>query len=248
MNLSLGIGCLLLLALPTHAESTPSDQVGADKAALAPLQAYVGSWKGVGQPRRGSSQGAWTEQAQWAWKFEAGRASLVFETPEGKYFSSGKLLPGDEQSTFVLMVQRRDTEGEMRFLGEIDKNGQLVLLSKSDSAPDEPARISIRTVADDDRMLVLYEKRLPGDGRFARLAEVGYTRRDASFAKGSGGPECVVTGGLGTIEVSYQGKKYFVCCTGCRDLFNDDPEGVLADYRDRKAAEREKSKRPAPAK
>jgi len=28
-----------------------------------------------------------------------------------------------------------------------------------------------------------------------------------------------------------------VCCTGCRDLFRQDPERVLADYRQRKAEE-----------
>ncbi|MGH7134575.1 MAG: YHS domain-containing protein [Pirellulales bacterium] len=47
---------------------------------------------------------------------------------------------------------------------------------------------------------------------------------------------------MGTIAVEYQGKKYYVCCTGCRDLFNDDPEGVLAEFCERKAAEREKAK------
>lgn len=248
MDIALGMLGSILLAMVAVGDAATSEQISSDKAALAPLQAYVGSWRGVGQPRRGSNQGAWTEKSEWLWNFADGRAALVLEAADGKYFASGKLLPGKGEGTFELTLRRRDTSEESQFFGRIDKNGQLVLLSKSDAAPDEPARITIRLVADDDRMLVLYEKRLPGDDRFARLAEVGYTRRDASFAKGSGEPECVVTGGLGTIEVSYQGKKYFVCCTGCRDLFNDDAEGVLADYRDRKAAEREKSKRPAPAK
>jgi YHS domain-containing protein len=38
--------------------------------------------------------------------------------------------------------------------------------------------------------------------------------------------------------VEYQGKKYYVCCTGCRDLFNDDPAGGLEEYRQRKAAKK----------
>ena len=33
-----------------------------------------------------------------------------------------------------------------------------------------------------------------------------------------------MTGGASTITVSYQGKSYPVCCTGCRDEFNDNPE------------------------
>jgi YHS domain-containing protein len=83
----------------------------------------------------------------------------------------------------------------------------------------------------------LYEKRI-GANSFGRLAEVGYTRKGSSFGKGGSGPECVVTGGYGTMKVEHAGKTYYVCCTGCRDLFNADPEGVLAEYRERKAQER----------
>jgi hypothetical protein len=77
-----------------------------------------------------------------------------------------------------------------------------------------------------------------GRDSYARLAEVGSTRKGRSFAKAvASGPECVVTGGLGTIAVEYLGRTYYVCCTGCRDLFREDPERVLAEYRERKAAE-----------
>ena len=66
--------------------------------------------------------------------------------------------------------------------------------------------------------------------------------RSATRARGSPSPEdesyplCVVTEGRGTIQVSYKGKTYWVCCTGCRDLFKDHPERVLAE-----AAAREKA-------
>ncbi len=65
----------------------------------------------------------------------------------------------------------------------------------------------------------------------------GYTREGVAFAAGESYPLCVVTEGRGTIQVSYRGKAYWVCCSGCRDLFNDDPESVLAE-----AAAREKAK------
>ena len=32
------------------------------------------------------------------------------------------------------------------------------------------------------------------------------------------------------MPVMHKGKTYYVCCTGCRDAFNDDPEGILAEY------------------
>ena len=69
------------------------------------------------------------------------------------------------------------------------------------------------------------------------LGEVGYTRERAAFAAAESYPLCVATEGRGTIQVSYKGKTYWVCCSGCRDLFNDDPESVHAE-----AAAREKAR------
>ena len=39
------------------------------------------------------------------------------------------------------------------------------------------------------------------------------------------------------MQVSYKGKTYHVCCSGCKDLFNENPEAILAE-----AAERQKAK------
>ncbi|MGD9721018.1 MAG: hypothetical protein AB7O59_03070 [Pirellulales bacterium] len=226
------------------------DRVAADKRALAALQAYVGSWRGVGQVRRGSSRGAWTETSEWAWHFAKGRAELIAELHDAQYFSQLRLAAADEAGQFTLFAKpavaagaKSAEAGEVQFAGTL-KDGALVMVAEN-AATDRPARVSIRLVAGGDRMVVLYEKRLGAD-LYARLGEVGSTRKGSSFATAAAsGPECVVTGGLGTIAVEYQGKKYFVCCTGCRDLFNDDPAGVLADYRQRKAAEKAEKARQA---
>ncbi|HVC98033.1 MAG TPA: hypothetical protein VND64_30460, partial [Pirellulales bacterium] len=221
--------CLWFVAADGQPRAADSDHVRADKAALARLQAYVGGWKGVGQLRRGSTQGAWTEQADWAWKFADGRASLVFEALKGKYHTSGRIVPCEESGEFELVATRPDGETLDRFTGRVADDGQLVLSVVDDIPPgdtttgasgvvkggsaanssdqaDAVSRISIRTVAEGHRLLVLYERRVAGGDRYTRIAEVGYTRVGSSFAKGSGQPECVVTGGLGTIKVTYQGK------------------------------------------
>ena len=57
-----------------------------------------------------------------------------------------------------------------------------------------------------------------------------------TFAAGESYPLCIVTEGRGTIQVSYKGKTYWVCCSGCRDLFNDKPESVLAEAAARQKA------------
>lgn len=212
----------------------------ADKQALSVLQPYVGGWRGVGQPKRGSNAGAWTERADWAWEFSAEAAALVFSAPEGKVYIAGKLLRGDEEGAFQFQGTLPDGETIERFGGRVNDEGRLVLESAEDAIPDgRPARVSFRLVADGDRLLVLYERRRGAADNFTRLAEVGYTRQGSGFGQGGGGPECVVTGGYGTMTVEYQGQTYYVCCTGCRDLFQEDPEGVLEEYRERKQRERE---------
>jgi YHS domain-containing protein len=46
-------------------------------------------------------------------------------------------------------------------------------------------------------------------------------------------PECVVTGGKGTIPIAYKGQTYYVCCSGCKRAFDENPEKILAEYRER---------------
>ena len=217
-----------------------------DKKALSALQAYVGEWRGVGQLKRGSSQGAWTEESEWAWHFEKGRGELLGQLAGDKYYLQLQLQTGEKPGQFVLLATPTESGSDdakpaiEQFNGSrID--GALVLSAKYPKE-DRPARVSIRLVAGGDRMLVLYEKRL-GE-TYTRLAEVGSTRKGSSFAQSVvSGPECVVTGGLGKIMVEHKGQKYYVCCTGCRDLFLDDPEAVLEEYHERKVAERaEKNK------
>ena len=35
---------------------------------------------------------------------------------------------------------------------------------------------------------------------------------------------CIISEGLGTMEVTYKGRSYWVCCTGCKAAFEEDPE------------------------
>jgi hypothetical protein len=228
----------MVLAASTSAAAEEPVRRG-DREALAPLQTYVGQWRGVGQVKRGSTRGAWTEQSQWAWHFDQGRAELVAEVKDGKFYRQLRVQPGEKPGQLVLLAAAAGSETKPeRFTGALEE-GALRVTAEQPTA-EGPARISIRLVAGGDRMAVLYEKRL-GEGSYGRLAEVGSTREGGSFAAGAAsGPECVVTGGLGEIAVEHNGKTYYVCCSGCRDLFLEDPDGVLKEYRERKASERAK--------
>jgi hypothetical protein len=230
--------CFLMIALAGGLRGARADesQIAADKVALQPLQAFVGEWKGVGLPKRGSNQGAWSVTSDWAWRFAEGRAELVATLTRDKYFERLQVRPGKNAGELVVLATPPQGAPPVEFSGAM-QDGTLTATTTA-PAGEGPARLTIRLVAGGDRMLVLVEKRLSDDA-FRRLAEIGSTRKGSSFAKNAAsGPECVVTGGLGTIAVEHEGKTYFVCCGGCRDLFNEDPAGVLADYRERKKAER----------
>lgn len=209
----------------------------AEKAALLELQEFVGGWRGAGQVKRGSTEGAWVEKGDWAWKFTADSAALEWKSGDGKYVRAATLRPGDKRGEFLLEARGEDPETTWRYSGTRQPDGQLVLQAAQVPA-GQPERITLRTVARGDRLVALFERKSSiGDG-FSRLGEVGYTRQGSQFGKGVSFPECVVTGGYGSMTVTFEGKSYPVCCTGCRDIFQMDPAGTLAEYHARKKAER----------
>src|SRR5262249_7520975 len=70
----------------------------------------------------------------------------------------------------------------------------------------------------------------PGAPQFKVAVETGQTKEGEAFAAGSSAadlPKCVVTGGAATLTVSYQGKTYPLCCSGCRDEVNENPEKYI---------------------
>jgi hypothetical protein len=67
--------------------------------------------------------------------------------------------------------------------------------------------------------------------RYVRFDTIANQRQGTSFALSDedyGEKACIITGGLGTSTVSYQGKTYWVCCSGCRAAFEDDPAKWIA--------------------
>jgi hypothetical protein len=216
----------------------PASAADDDKAELAKMQQLVGKWRGVGLPQRGSTSGSWVAEADWAWSF-AGGISLVGKLPEGKYFEKIKLVRGEKDNDYILWATPTGGGDELRFTGQLDEAGKLQLMADE---PREglPHRATFRFVAGGDRLLVLLERK-SGPSGFARMAEIGYTRQGSGFGKGTTGPECVVTGGFGSIEVLHGGQTYYVCCTGCLEYFKENPDEVIAEYKARKEEARKEA-------
>lgn len=231
---ALMVGGALLVAWSAAADERQPPPQRTAKEALGEFNGLIGGWRGVGMPRRGSRDGAWSETADWVWEFKEGGTGLRYTVKQGKLLRTALLTYDPPTGNYHLRGTLAD-ETERTYSGRLDGN-KLVL----ESSPDDGGEVHRLTLTqlNEKRTLVLYERR-PKSSRFAsRIAEVGYTRQGTSLAEeGQDGPECIVTGGKGTIKVMHKGETYWVCCTGCKQAFDADPEGTLAEYR-RTLAER----------
>lgn len=230
-------GFTMSIALSAVVLAAAGDSRRADQEALKSFAPLVGAWRGVGQVERGRPRGAWQETAAWAWKLTPDSAALEFTITKGKHLKSGVLRPGKKPGTFTLDATLADGT-ERKFAGKAAGEAKPLVLNAEGKGPTEGlGRITI-TPLHETRLLMLLEAGDPARASsFTRLGEVGYTREGVAFAAGESGPLCIVTEGRGSMTVSYKGKTYYVCCSGCRDLFNENPEAVLAE-----AAERDKAK------
>ncbi|MEP9190592.1 YHS domain-containing protein, partial [Enterobacter hormaechei] len=81
-----------------------------------------------------------------------------------------------------------------------------------------------------NRHLVRYETKKTEGVTFSPRYQVGATKKGEPFAVVDKGPECVVSGGLGTMRVTHKGKTYYVCCSGCRDAFKEEPDKYVKEF------------------
>jgi YHS domain len=228
----------------------PAFLLGADapvkrspKEALQAFNDLIGSWRATGEPegtRQEKQRGFWTESLRWRWQFKKDDAWLKVAVEKGKYFTKGELRYVPDRDLFQLTMTTVANE-TLTFEGRLKEH--VLTLEREDETKKETQRL-ILTLLHGTRFLYRYEVKPPGRSFYTRVYQVGATKEGIAFAaSGNTGPECVVSGGLGTIKVSYKGDTYYFCCTGCRDAFNDDPEKYIREYQAKKA-NRSKEKAP----
>ncbi len=226
-----GIVCLVLSTGALLA-GRPETQAGLER-----FNALIGEWRGVGQPRRGSNRGAWRQQGEWVWDFRDDSVAIEYRVTAGKLVRAGRLTYNPNSGAYQFLVI--DAQGvERTYTGRLEDKKLILETPPNDDGAVR--RITVKLL-NDKRTLVLHEQRKAGRQRFSRVAEVGYTRKGVRLARPGGGqPECIVTGGAGTMQVTYEGKTYYVCCSGCRQAFEADPAGIIAEAAERRKRERAK--------
>lgn len=215
------------------------DEKAVVQKALEPFNSFIGGWRGAGQVRRGSRAGSWQENGVFVWNFDNGSVGIQYDVKKGKHIRTALVTWNAKAKKFQMEATFAD-KVKRTYSGGFEKN--VFVFEAEPDEKDYVSRVTLRPL-NEKRLLVLYETRKASQSFYRRLGEVGYTREGTRLAASdSTGPECVVTGGAGTISVSYKGKTYYVCCSGCRDAFNEDPEGILADYRAKLEERKKKNK------
>lgn len=212
---------------------SPAERRPAAIGGLQPIAVLVGEWRGVGQPRRGSRVGAWIETAACQWRFGEQPTALVLTSENGRQFQHIEFRWNAERSVAEAVVRTDDDEPRV-FMHDAaaSEDGRLVFADAA-ASPDSLNRLTLRTISD-IRVTLLFETRRTPMASWRRVVEVGYTRAGERLASaGTGERQCIVTGGRGTMAVMHEGKTYFVCCEGCRQAFEADPAGTIAEYRER---------------
>jgi YHS domain-containing protein len=236
--LALGlVAGLIMMDEPSAPSAESRNGRRVDQELLRSYGVLVGPWKGVGQAQRNSARGAWTEMAEWRWRLSADSAALELKVDGGKYLQSARILPKPQPGSFLLEAALAD--GSKRsFSGQAGARSQLVLTAEGPAA--EGLRRITLSPLHETRFLLLLEAQDLASERFYRLAEIGYTRQGVPFAAGDSHPVCIVTDGRGTIELKYKGQSYWVCCSGCKDLFEENPAAVIAEAAERRKASEKK--------
>ena len=210
--------------------------IGADEPAreippqFAPFEYLIGSWKGAGVPTANKVRG-WNETHAWAWKFEKGKPVGLSLTMEGsKTLSKGQLAfdPATRKYTLTALDANRKPAS---YSGVLDNTGKILTLDRSGTGTDgAKQRLTLFPNANFIRYTFRVSEQEEGAPKYKPVIEAGVTKEGEAFASGGAAadlPKCIVTGGAATMTVSYQGKSFPLCCTGCRDEFNESPEKYI---------------------
>jgi hypothetical protein len=227
-TLLLSIPCLLPLAeAGKKAKKSDADD---PKEALQAVQEFIGGWKGQASSKKGQF---WKEGSNWGWRFKGKDVFLTVEMDNGQLFKKGELrfLPDKEKYQLTLA----DKAGMKRvYEGELKKN--VLVVERTDPDSGDTEQVKLATAGGGDRLVYTFLVRPEGRTMYNQTYQVAMTKEGVTFGTeaGSKKPECIVTGGLGTMQVSFMGQSYYVCCSGCRDAFNENPAKMIAEYKAKK--------------
>ena len=234
-----------------EAPASDAREVDAIIDRLKPLQVLLGNWRGT--TRREIEGFKAVDMHGWVWDLQTDpRQPALVMSSGGKspYVREARVTWLADVDEFLLTVTSPDDQHRV-FAGAFSKpvedvagdDGKLQRTFALRFTQIEPADAKEQfqytfNQQENNRYLLEIEKKR-GKAAFRRFDTVSTQREGTSFALSDsdyGEKTCIISAGLGTMSVSYQGRTYWVCCSGCKAAFEEDPERWI-----KRAAEAKKS-------
>ncbi len=231
------------VAAVSSAVIDPEQQIQAIIAQLKPLQVLLGQWRGTTRREYENFKAVDTHEWVWDLRTKPDRPALTIKSDKSPYLKSGSLSWDPARDTFTLVTS--DASGATRqfagdfsepvheIVGSDDKLHRVFRLefteSESHSSGGEQWQLAFAQQENNRYLLEVSKRR--GSAQFTRFDTVSTQREGTSFAVSDSGyaeKTCIISEGLGTTELTYKGRSYWVCCTGCQAAFEEDPEKWIA--------------------
>ena len=229
---------LVALAPPGYgADKGDKDEPANAKEALQALNDFIGEWNGSGGPVKANAPAGsiWKETLNWSWRFKGDDAWLTLDIKNGKYYRAGELRYLPEKKRYQLTLTTRDDK-KQAFEGDIVDD--VLTVERTDPATKETQQIKINSAADGIRLIWLVSHKAENRTIYTKDYQVAANKAGESLGRAEKKNECIVSGGLGTIPVSYNGQTYYVCCSGCKDAFLENPQKYIKEYEAKKAGKK----------
>ncbi len=216
---------------------------------LKPIQILLGQWRGTTRRQFGEFKAV--DSHEWLWDLQSSpeEPALVIASDKSPYLHSGRLTWDIAAQQFVLVGEDLDgtartfrgdfTEKPHEVMGDDDKPQKVFRLElEQDEADDAGEQWQLAITQQENNRYLLEVGRRRGNAAFSRHDTVSTQRDGTSFALSDSDyaeRTCIISEGLGTTELKYKGRSYWVCCSGCKAAFEEDPATWIA-----RAAERQK--------
>src|SRR5262249_49255258 len=120
-------------------------------------------------------------------------------------------------------------DGKSKLIFDGTLKDEKLTFERTDPKTKEVQQILMNTAAEGVRFVYQVKRKT---GTLWKLEYmVAATKVGESLGKKEKGPECIVSGGRGTMTVSHKGETYYVCCSGCRDEFNANPTKYIEEWK-----------------
>jgi hypothetical protein len=228
LALGLMVGLLAAGLRSLAADSKPDPKKV--KEGLQELGEFIGEWNASGGPVVGN-KGIWKETVNWGWRFKGDDCWLTVDFKDGKLYKSGEMRYLPDKKLYQLTVTTADGK-KQAFEGELKSSN--LTLEFVDPATKATQQLVMNTAAEGVRFIYRVNTKAEGTTIWKKEFLVQATKVGQALGPKEKKNLCIVSGGVGTSTVSYKGQTYYVCCSGCRDAFNENPEKYIKEWEAKK--------------